>query len=236
MDIEITIFIPCLNEEENVVGAIDKVVQSCTSVGRSYEIIVYDDGSRDRTYEVVQTYRASHPELPITVIRREHNVGLAYNFFDGASLGKGMYYRCVAGDDYELPEAHDAILRALGSADIIVPVYVEVENKGPCRMFVSRLFTQLVNLAGGYRLGYYNGFAVFRRRDVLGHVSRTSGFGFQAELMVALLNAKRSYREIKLKTTHKTASNALTMRNFVSVGQTLLRIMHWRIHRAVFRA
>ena len=189
MNPEITIFIPCLNEEGNVVGAIEKVIQSCARVGRSYEILVYDDGSRDRTFEVAETCRAANPELPIKVIRRELNVCLANNFFDGASLGSGTYYRCVAGDDYEFPEAHDEILRALGSADIIVPVYFEVENKGKLRTMVSWLFTFIVNTISGYRLGYYNGFAVYRRTDVLGHANPTSGFSFQAELIVSLLNA-----------------------------------------------
>ena len=235
MNPEITIFIPCFNEEANVIGAIEKVIQACAHVGRSYEILIYDDGSRDRTYEIAETYRATHPELPITVIRRVRNAGLAHNFFDGATLGKGTYYRCVAGDDYELPEAHDAILRALGSADIIIPVYVEVENKGMLRMFVSRLFTLLVNGASGYRLGYYNGFAIYRRLDVLGHTERTSGFSFQAELTVKLLNAGRSYREIKLKATHKTASNAFTIRNYLSVAHTLTKIVRWRTGNWLFR-
>lgn len=216
-------------------GAIEKVIQACVRVGRSYEILVYDDGSQDRTFEVAEQYRLAHPELPIKIFRRERNTGLSHNFFDGASAGTGTYYRCVAGDDYELPEAHDAILRALGSADIVLPVYVEVENKGRIRMAISQLFTLLMNLASGYSLGYYNGFAVYHRLDVLKHTERVSGFGFQAELTVNLLNSGRTYTELKLKTTHKTVTSAFTARDFLSTAHVLLKVLRWRVRNFVTR-
>ena len=235
MDLDITIFIPCFNEEANVVGAIEKVVQTCVRTGRSYEILVFDDGSRDRTYQIAEAYRTASSRSLITIVRRERNVGLAHNFFAGARLGKGTFYRCVAGDDYELPDSHDAIMRELGNADIIIPVYVDVENKSALRLFISRLYTLLVNWVSGYKIGYYNGFPVFRRLDVISHHISASGFGFQAELLVALLNSGRSYREIRLRSTHKTVTNAFTLHNVISVAHTLFKILSLRIKRGLSR-
>ena len=135
---DISLFVPCLNEEKNVIGAIEKVVAACQNIGLSFEIMVFDDGSTDRTSDVVRDYQAKNPELPIRLFRREKTKGLSYNFTDGAFHGSGKYYRCVAGDDYESIEAHEMILRNLSAADIIIPVYTTVTNRGIVRTIISK--------------------------------------------------------------------------------------------------
>ena len=232
--LDITIFIPCLNEEKRVIGAIEQVVDACRDTGHSFEILVFDDGSTDRTSEVVEAYRAVHPELPIQLFRRAKNKGLAYNFVDGAFCGKGRYYRCVAGDDYETPEAHRAILREIGNADIIVPVYSQVENRGPLRTLISKTYTFLANHVSGYRLGYYNGFAVYRRWHVMRYSVEGTGFGFQAEILTRLLNEGMSYKEVTLSATYNGISKAFTFKNFVSVSYSLFKIAMRRLRIVLF--
>jgi dolichol-phosphate mannosyltransferase len=232
---DISIFIPCLNERGNVTSAIEKIIRACKETGLSFEVLVFDDGSTDGTSDVVETYRKLHPEVPLQLFRREENKGLAYNFVDGAFIGKGKYYRCVAGDDYESFEAHVEILRELGTADLIVPVYTLVENRGLIRTSISKLFTWLANHASGYRIGYYNGFAVYRRWHVMRYGVEGTGFGFQAELLTRLLNEGMTYKEVYLTASYNGISSAFTLRNFVSVSYSLFKISMRRARIAVFR-
>lgn len=232
---DISLFIPCLNEEKRVVGAIEKVATACRNTGRSFEIMVFDDGSTDRTYDVVRAYQAAHTEIPIRLFRREKNRGLSYNFTDGAFFGAGRYYRCVAGDDYESLESHEAILRELGNADIIVPVYEEVENRGFTRTFISKTYTWLANRASGNRIDYYNGFAVYRRWHVLRYSVEGTGFGFQAEIITRLLNEGMSYKQLYLKATYGGVTTAFTVRNFVSVSYSLFKIAMRRLRIRLFK-
>lgn len=232
---DITLFIPCLNEEKNVIGAIEKVIDACEKTGRSFEILVFDDGSTDRTSEVVEDYRTSHPHVPIQLFRQEKNKGLAHNFVDGAFYGKGRYYRCVAGDDYETPEAHRAILSELGKADIIIPVYTHVENRGLLRTIISKTYTWVANHASGYRIGYFNGFAVYRRWHIMRYSVEGAGFGFQAEIITRLLNEGMTYKEVPLSATYNGVSKAFTLRNFVSVSYSLFKILMRRLRIALFK-
>jgi dolichol-phosphate mannosyltransferase len=232
---DISIFVPCLNEEKSVIGAIEKVILACRNTGCSFEILVFDDGSTDRTSAVVREYQAAHPELPIRLFQRQKNMGLSYNFTDGAFYGTGKYYRCVAGDDYESLDSHEAILRELGTADIILPVYTKVINRGPLRTAISKTYTWLANRASGYQIGYYNGFAVYRRWHVMRYSVEGTGFGFQAEIVTRLLNVGMTYKEVYLTATYNGITNAFTVRNFASVGYSLFKIAMRRLRRSLFK-
>src|SRR5258705_5485336 len=93
----VSFIVPCLNEEANVIGAIEKLVQACRQAGHSFEIIVADDGSRDGTSAVVKAFQTRHPDLPIKLIRNDATQGVARTFFDVSFVAKCTYYRLVAG-------------------------------------------------------------------------------------------------------------------------------------------
>jgi hypothetical protein len=86
---------------------------------------------------------------------------------EGAFQGRGRYYRTVPGDNVELAECLEKIIRARGTADIIVPHFVDVRNRPLHRKRLSALYTHIVNLASGYRLGYYNGNPLYLRAHAL---------------------------------------------------------------------
>ena len=50
----LSIVIPVFNEEENLEELIERCLTVCDRIGRPYEIILVDDGSRDRSREIIQ--------------------------------------------------------------------------------------------------------------------------------------------------------------------------------------
>src|SRR3982074_1902988 len=155
--IEVSFMVPCLNEEANVVGTIETIMSALTPVGCSYEILVFDDGSQDNTAGVVAAFQAEHPQAPVRLFRNKVNRGLSFNFVEAAFHGRGRYYRAVPGDNVEPAEAVEQIIRARGTADIIVPHFVEIRNRPFRRAVISKLYTRIVNLMSGYRLACYKG-------------------------------------------------------------------------------
>lgn len=230
--IDLTAFVPCLNEEHRVAGTLDNIFSAAERTSKRVEVIVFDDGSTDRTSDVVDAYRSAHPDREIRLVTLPRTRGVGRNFIDASFLGRGVYYRTVAGDNYELPEGHDAILRSLGEADVIIPVYRDVIGRSVFRYVLSVVYTFLVNLLSGNSIRYYNGFAAYRRWLVMRYAVESSGFGFQADLITRLLGEGATYREIELPATAQPGSKAFTLRNIISVGYSLFRIFARRLSRA----
>src|SRR6266704_3603076 len=68
---DLTIVVPCLNEEQNVVLILDRVVGVLEDTGISTEIIVVDDQSDDGTFASAEAAARRHGDkFPIRVVRR----------------------------------------------------------------------------------------------------------------------------------------------------------------------
>jgi glycosyltransferase involved in cell wall biosynthesis len=233
--IDISFFVPCYNEEPNVVGAIEKLAHVAREKGLSYEILVFDDCSKDRTVAVVEAYQDAHPDIPLFLFKNSVNRGVSRNFVEGAFRGRGRYYRLICGDDVEPIETHLSMLRRIGQADIIVPYFTEISGRPFHRHVISKLYTRLVNLCSGYQLRYYNGCPIYRRYDVLRFHVETTGFGYQAEFLTRLLHEGRSYVEVPLVSIDREGSGSLNIRNFLSVGHSLLKIALRRLRVYLFK-
>ena len=235
--LDLTIVIPCLNEEAHIKGTLDTVVAAMQELRHSYEILVIDDGSTDRTAQIVESYADTHPELPLRLHRNPRNRGLTRSYVDGAFLGRGKYYRLVCGDNPEPKETLLTIFNQLGNADMVVP-YHSVQGKPLLRRTFSHFYTKLVNMLSGYNITYYNGCALHIRYNVMRWGPYSFGFGFQAELITRLLDEGANYIEIPVKTRHveKSARNsAINVGNFLSVGHTLLEVLIRRLRKNVFQ-
>ncbi len=235
--IDLTIVVPCLNEESHIHETLDAVATAMRSLPHSYEVLVIDDGSIDATSRVVESFGLAHPDFPVRLHKNPVNRGLTRSYVDGAFLGRGKYYRLVCGDNVEPPETLLAVFRRLGEADIVIPYHVEVTGKSAFRRWLSNLYTNLVNLLSGYHIHYYNGLALHLRYNVMRWGPYSFGFGFQAELITRLLDEGATAIQIPVMAEHreKTGKNsALNLKNFLSVAHTLLEITIRRIRKHAF--
>jgi glycosyltransferase involved in cell wall biosynthesis len=235
--LDLTVFVACYNEADNIRGTLDEVVSAMKELGCSYEVLVIDDASADGSAEVVRQYLVEHPDLPIFLHSNPVNQGLARNFVAAASLGRGKYYKLVCGDNVEPRASLVQLFRQVGTADLLLPYHEVCPGKGWLRLWLSGLFTRLVNLVGGQSIRYYNGCAVYRRADVLRYPPATGGLGFQAEMVTRLLDAGASYREVLTPVRERQAgsSSALSFRNVRSAAHCLLSIAVHRVNGALRR-
>ena len=81
---ELSIVIPVYNEEENVEPLIQEINAVLRPLGKPYEIVVVDDGSRDATFAVLARLHQREPLLRVVRLKR--------NFGQTAAIAAGLTY------------------------------------------------------------------------------------------------------------------------------------------------
>jgi glycosyltransferase involved in cell wall biosynthesis len=229
--LDLTIFVSCYNEEEFISDTLATIAKAMELVNKSYEIIVIDDGSKDKSVALVQAFIAARPDLNVILRINKKNKGLAQNYVDGAFIGRGKYYRLICGDNAEPVETIVSVLKLMGEADIIIPYYVSAEGKSLYRRSVSRTYTKIINFISGNNIEYYNGLQVHLRHNVMRWHPNTRGFGFQAGLLCLLFEIGFTYKQVPCVTIEKRGGggNAITLKNLRSVVHTMASILMRRI-------
>jgi glycosyltransferase involved in cell wall biosynthesis len=110
--VEISVVIPCLNEEAAVGAVVDQALTGIAATGRSGEVIVVDNGSSDRSAEIA----AAHGATVVSEPRRGY--GSAY--LAGLAHARGKYI--VMGDADETYPLHELsrFVEALDAGDDLV--------------------------------------------------------------------------------------------------------------------
>jgi glycosyltransferase involved in cell wall biosynthesis len=229
--LDLTIFVSCYNEEEYIHDTLTTIVTAMSIVGKSYEIIIIDDGSKDNSLTLVKQFIAANPQVNLILRVNRKNKGLAQNFVDGAFIGRGKYYRLICGDNAEPIDTIVSVLKLMGEADMIIPYYVSAEGKSLYRRSVSKIYTKIINLISGNNINYYNGLQVHLRHNVMRWHPNTRGFGFQAGLVCLLLEIGFTYKQVPCITIEKRGGggNAITWKNLRSVMHTMVSILMRRI-------
>ena len=237
-DCDLSLFVACYNEEEGIIPTLETVVAAASEVGISYDVVIIDDCSTDRSVEVIIDYFRKHPDLPIALFVNEVNQGVGSNYAEGAFRCRGKYYRMICGDNVESKDTLVSIFKRIGEADMIIPYPADTTFRGPFRRAVSRAFTLLINLLSGYSVRYYNGLAVHFRYNVMRWHSNSHGLGFQADLITRLLDLNATYIEIPVYPNERAGgeTKALKFRNICSVCHTLLEIWLRRLGKLVYPA
>ncbi|MEZ5785111.1 MAG: glycosyltransferase family 2 protein [Xanthobacteraceae bacterium] len=221
----ISFVVPALNEEQVIEEVVRQIWTTVDPLLDRYEIILINDGSTDRTGEIMERLSQDLPNL--RVLHHPTNFGLGASYQHGVKEARLDYVMMLCGDG-GLPAASlPAIIAKVGSADIVVPYMTNLQRiKTPTRYLVSRTYTSLLNMISGHRLHYYNGLPV-HRRDLLSRLTITStGFGFQGEILVKLMKSGFSYVQVGVlgaECTHRTS--AFRLKNVVSVATTLFGLV-----------
>jgi glycosyltransferase involved in cell wall biosynthesis len=138
----LSLVIPCYNEEENVAELLRRVEASLNQVGRPYEVVLVDDGSSDRTPELLAEARSRLPWL--RVIRMKQNRGQSAAFEAGFAAARGELIATIDADLQNDPEEIPRLLPMLGDFDMITGWRKERQDTG-FRRWQSRKANQIRN-------------------------------------------------------------------------------------------
>ncbi len=98
----LSLVVPIFNEEETIPSFYERATRALSATGESYEIIFVDDGSRDRSLEVLRRYVAENPRL--RVISFSRNFGHQTAVSAGMQYATGEAVAVIDGDLQDPPE------------------------------------------------------------------------------------------------------------------------------------
>lgn len=94
---DISVYILTYYHERYIAQALESVLAQKTKY--SYEIVISDDCSKDRTLEIVREYQRKYPDV-IRVLANETNIGIPQNIYQARCSCRGRYIVNLSGDDY----------------------------------------------------------------------------------------------------------------------------------------
>lgn len=152
--LEISIVIPLMNEEENTPELIPRVVEAMEILGRSFEIILVDDGSTDRTWEILKEARGK--DARIRLIRLRKNFGQTAGLKAGFDAARGSIIVTLDGDLQNDPKDIGKLLSSLDEGYDIVSGW-RSPRKDPflSRRLPSMLANGLISLTTKVKLHDY---------------------------------------------------------------------------------
>ena len=103
----LSIAVPCYNSE----AYMEKCVGTLLKGGEEVEILIVDDGSRDRTAEIADRLEQEHPGIVRALHQPNKGHGGAVN--TGIENASGLYFKVVDSDDWVGEEAYREVLNTL---------------------------------------------------------------------------------------------------------------------------
>jgi glycosyltransferase involved in cell wall biosynthesis len=138
---DISIIIPVFNAEKYLLRCLDSIFNQ--NFSGSFEVIAIEDGSSDRSLQVLKKYQEIEVRLKIIehVVNKKQSVARA----NGMKVSLGDYIMHVDADDWLLPEALENLYRKCLETDVDVVVYnyIRENNEGKITL-VKKIKKQLI--------------------------------------------------------------------------------------------
>ena len=164
----VSFVIPVYNEEAILFDAITGLRERLTEKGWSFEIIIAENGSKDRTFAMAQELAAKHPEVQAFSLG-EPNYGKALK--EGILRARGTFVICEEIDLCDV-DFHQRALEVLESseADLVIgsKLLAAAQDDRPLiRHAASLFYSGLLRVTLGFRGTDTHGLKAFRRSALL---------------------------------------------------------------------
>jgi glycosyltransferase involved in cell wall biosynthesis len=163
---DLSVVVPLYNEEASLPQLVKQLLAALQPIGRSFELILVDDGSRDRTPELLRELAESVPELVAVLLRR--NYGQTAAMAAGFDASRGSVIVTLDGDLQNDPSDIPLLLATLEEGyDLVSGWRHQRRDAAVSRLLPSFLANRLIARVTGVRLHDYGCSLKAYRREVL---------------------------------------------------------------------
>jgi len=194
----LTAFFPVYNEEKNVEEMVKQLKKMLPKVANAWEIVIVNDGSKDRTAAVAERLAAASPL--VRVVHHTHNRGYGAALKTGFATAQYDWVFFTDGDlQFNIQQLGEFIPYTLKSNVVIG--YRKSRAEGGLRAFNARVFKLFVDLL--FRLHVKDidcAFKLFKTRIVQSLELDSSGALISAEVLYKL--KKKNQKFVQLPVDH----------------------------------
>jgi len=165
----ISIVIPLFNEEESIPDLYDGITAAMATFAETSEVIIVDDGSRDRSFEMLKEIALKDPRFSIVRLRR--NSGQTAAFSAGFDRARGDVVVTMDADLQNDPLDIPLLMAKIDEGyDIVSGWRINRQDRYWDRKLPSMMANQMISNVTDVRLHDYGCSLKAYRRDVLQHV------------------------------------------------------------------
>ncbi|GLV56947.1 dolichol-phosphate mannosyltransferase [Dictyobacter sp. S3.2.2.5] len=221
--IDITIVVPLMNEQESVRILFERIQAQINQLGKSYEIIFVDDGSTDKTFEVLKALHEENPGV-VHVIRFRRNFGKTPGLVAGFERARGDVVFTMDGDLQDDPQEIPRYLEKLDEGYDLVTGWKFPRLDPISKTFPSRIFNGMVSQLTGVHLHDINcGFKAYRREVIEDpHLKLYGDF----HRFIPVIAQSRGFRVAEIKVTHHPRQFGVSKFGAKRFAQGLIDLMN----------
>lgn len=233
-DLDLSIIIPCFNEERRLPSALAKLQQYLRDHGReaATEIIVVDDGSTDATARLAAEHQARFPQ--VRLVSNGRNRGKGFSVRHGMLESRGRVALFTDADLSSPIEEAAKLFSALENAEIAIGSraldrsLIQV-HQSRLREFAGILFNRIVRIATSLPIEDTQcGFKAFRMPDcrAVFERQRIEGFGFDPEILFIARMLNLKIVEVPVRWAHDPATKVNVLRDSLRMFADLF-VLRW---------
>lgn len=144
---KISIIVPCYNEEQAIPFFYDEITKIAEEMKNNFEFIFINDGSKDKTIEVIKQY--SKKDKRVKYIHFSRNFGKEAAMLAGLKLSTGDYVAIMDADLQDPPSLLPQMLNILedpnNDYDCVGTRRVTRKGEPPIRSLFARMFYKIIN-------------------------------------------------------------------------------------------
>lgn len=145
----LSLVVPAFNEEEAMEQSFERTYRAMSSIGYPFEIIYIDDGSRDRTWEIISRLAREHKE--VKALRFSRNFGHQLAVTAGMDEAKGDAVIIMDADLQDPPEVIADMVKAWEQgADIAYGKRMHRKGETAAKKFTAWCYYRLLNFMSAY--------------------------------------------------------------------------------------
>ena len=195
---KLSLIIPCYNEEASIQTVLERICNISLRRGLEKEMVIVDDGSNDKTFQLICHFAEQYPQFSIRILQHEKNRGKGACVRTAIPETSGDIILIQDADLEYNPADYDKLIEPIieGHADVVYGSRFRGSEAHRVLFFLhsaaNRFLTFWSNVFTGLNLtDMETGYKMFRK-DILKNIRlKEDRFGFEPEVTAKISRVKK---------------------------------------------